>query len=256
MICRTRSGSASAHGRARWGSAPRAASRGRRPRGRTPGRPRERARRGRRPAARPPSRRRRAWRGRGGRSVSFVSRSTCSRMVWTNSARASGSGSSSSSSSTKPPREKIGVRSSCEALAMNSLRALSRSREAPLHLVEGPRELAELVGGVDRDRGAKSPSATFCAALLQPPQAARVRPRGEEAGDQGERERDGARDQDLALDQGDVVVDLVRAARRAPRSRSGPRAGSAGRRSAELVAPDRLDPGRDLARRRPGRASR
>ena len=55
-------------------------------------------------------------------AVSLVSRSTCSRIVRTNSARAAGSGSSSSSSSTKPPSEKIGVRSSCEALAMNSWR--------------------------------------------------------------------------------------------------------------------------------------
>ena len=59
--------------------------------------------------------------------MSLVRRSICWRIVRTNSARSSGLGSSSSSSSTKPPRLKIGVRSSCEALAMNALRALSSS---------------------------------------------------------------------------------------------------------------------------------
>ena len=57
-------------------------------------------------------------------AVSLVRRSICRRIVRTNSARSSGLGSSSSSSSTNPPRLKIGVRSSCEALAMNCLRAL------------------------------------------------------------------------------------------------------------------------------------
>ena len=61
-------------------------------------------------------------------TVSFVSRSICPRIVRTNSFRSAGlRSSSSSSSSTKPPRLKIGVRSSCEALAMNCLRAESSS---------------------------------------------------------------------------------------------------------------------------------
>ena len=84
--------------------------------------------------------------------MSFVSRSIWPRIVRTNSARASGSGSSSSSSSTKPPSEAIGVRSSCEALAMNSLRALSRRASRFCISLKRQRELADLVGGVDRDR--------------------------------------------------------------------------------------------------------
>ena len=46
-------------------------------------------------------------------------------------ARVASSRSSSWSSSTKPPREKIGVRSSCEAVATNSLRATSTRRSCP-----------------------------------------------------------------------------------------------------------------------------
>ena len=56
---------------------------------------------------------------------SFWRRSTCSRIARRNSSRVSGSSCSSWSSSTNPPSEKIGVRSSCEAFAMNSLRARS-----------------------------------------------------------------------------------------------------------------------------------
>ena len=85
--------------------------------------------------------------------MSFVSRSTCSRIVRTNSSRAAGSGSSSSSSSTKPPSEKIGVRSSCEALAMNSLRALSSRASRRCISLKVAGQLADLVGALDRDRG-------------------------------------------------------------------------------------------------------
>ena len=96
--------------------------------------------------------------------MSFVSRSTCSRIVRTNSARASGSGSSSSSSSTNPESEKIGVRSSCDALAMNSLRALSSTASRfciSLNVIASwPTSSLESTGiGVE-----KSPSATFSAA--------------------------------------------------------------------------------------------
>ena len=52
-------------------------------------------------------------------------RSTWPRSCARNCARVSSSSSSSSSSSRKPPSEKIGVRSSCEAEAMNCLRAVS-----------------------------------------------------------------------------------------------------------------------------------
>ena len=54
-----------------------------------------------------------------------VSRSTCSLVVTRNCRRVSSSRSSSSISSRKPARENSGVRSSCDALATNSLRAVS-----------------------------------------------------------------------------------------------------------------------------------
>ncbi len=61
-------------------------------------------------------------------TASFCSRSTCSAIVSRNSRLVSSSSSSSRSSSTKPPSEKIGVRSSCDAVATNSLRATSTWR--------------------------------------------------------------------------------------------------------------------------------
>ena len=57
--------------------------------------------------------------------ASLRRRSTWSRTCSTNWRRVSSSSSSSASSSRKPPSEKIGVRSSCEAVAMNCLRAES-----------------------------------------------------------------------------------------------------------------------------------
>ena len=71
-------------------------------------------------------------RERSSRSVaSFASRSTCSRIVSRNSWRVASSTSSSAISSRKPPSENSGVRSSCEALAMNSLRARSSLPSRP-----------------------------------------------------------------------------------------------------------------------------
>ena len=65
-------------------------------------------------------------RERSSRSVaSLVSRVTCARIVSRNSSRVVSSMSSDSSSSRNPASEKSGVRSSCEALAMKSLRARS-----------------------------------------------------------------------------------------------------------------------------------
>ncbi len=140
--------------------------------------------------------------------MSFVSRSICSRIVRTNSARATGSGSSSSSNSTKPASEKIGVRSSCDAFAMNSLRALSRRREPLLHLVERARELADLVGRVDRDRRVEVAPGDLLRRLLEPAQALRVRARREPAGRERREQRDQSGDHDLAPDEGDAVVDV------------------------------------------------
>ena len=140
--------------------------------------------------------------------VSLVRRATCSRIVRTNSARASGSGSSSSSSSTNPPSEKIGVRSSCEALAMNCLRALSssaRRRCMSLKVRASWPSSSEESTGI----GAKSPRATLWAAAIEAAEAPRDRPRGPEPGQQREGQRDRAGDHDLALDQRHVVGHLA-----------------------------------------------
>ena len=150
---RCASQSASTSAGARRGRRPRSS---RRPRGRGRGelvrRSVARAAAARPARARARASRRRAARGRAGRSSSFCSRSTCSRIVARNSARVSSSSSSSWSSSTNPPSEKIGVRSSCEAFAMNSLRAWSSRASLRCISLKATRELAELVLGVDRDR--------------------------------------------------------------------------------------------------------
>ena len=62
-----------------------------------------------------------------------------------------------------------------------------------------------------------------------------MRPRGEEAGGEREAERDRARDQDLALDQGDVVVDLPERLGEDRDPGRVARAGSAAATSAERV---------------------
>jgi hypothetical protein len=129
-------------------------------------------------------------------------------MVRTNSALTAGSGSSSARSSTKPPSEKIGVRSSWEALAMNSLRALSSRGEALLHLVERACELTHLVRALVRDPRREVALGDLLRRLLQAVQALGVRPGGEPARGQRGQQGDRPRDQDLALDQGHRVVDI------------------------------------------------
>ena len=156
MICRTRSGSALAI-TGRLGRAqlqPRAAQVGARA---------ELARhlageRAEVDAARPasPSPPASSWERSSRSAVSLVRRSICSRIVRTNSARSSGLGSSSSSSSTKPPRLKIGVRSSCEALAMNCLRALSSSASRRCISLKVRASWPSWPDGGDRDRGFRS----------------------------------------------------------------------------------------------------
>ena len=110
--------------------------------------------------------------------VSFCSRSTCSRIVARNSARVSSSRSSSWSSSTKPPSEKIGVRSSCEALAMNSLRASSSRASRRCISLKALRQLAQLVLGVDRDRLGEVAGRDLAGRALEALHAAREHARG------------------------------------------------------------------------------
>ena len=107
-----------------------------------PGR-RGRSARGAARASRPP-----AARGPAGRSPACRRRvDLLAQLVAGRRARVSSSSSSSSSSSRKPPSEKIGVRSSCEAVAMKRLRAVSSSASWRCIVVERARELTELVAG-------------------------------------------------------------------------------------------------------------
>ena len=84
--------------------------------------------------------------------ASFVRRSTWLRVVARNSRRVLSSRSSSASSSRKPASENSGVRSSCEALATNSFRALVELRQLDPHPVERGGELADLVVAAVDDR--------------------------------------------------------------------------------------------------------
>ena len=81
-------------------------------------------------------------------------------------------------------------------------------RETLLHLVERDRELADLVGGVDRDRVREVAVGDLLGRRLEPAQAARVRARDQPARRQRREQRDPPGDQDLAADQGDVVLDV------------------------------------------------
>ena len=94
--------------------------------------------------------RRPAARGRAGRWRASCRRSTCSRSWSMNWRRVSSSRSSSSSSSRKPPSEKIGVRSSCEAVAMKR-GGRCRARRAGAASSSSAAQPAELV--VARRRG-------------------------------------------------------------------------------------------------------
>ena len=226
---------------------------------------RERAER--RPArARARSSRRRAARGRAGRWSSFVRRSTCSRIV----------------------RDELVARLGVELLVLEQLdEAAEREdrraqlvrgvgdellagavepRQPALHLVERQRELAELV------RRSRPGSASRSCRPRPPPRPARgasaaARARSPRvAGEQRERQRDRARDQDLALDQRDVVLDLVERLREHDHPRRPPARGQRRRRlarrrwlptssTAELAAPVRggVDR-RDVSAARPRRA--
>ena len=88
--------------------------------------------------------------------ASLPRRSTCPRTWSMNWRRVSSSSSSSASSSRKPPSEKIGVRSSCDAVAMNCSRATLQRAELALHVVEGAGEVAQLVVALGRGCGSRS----------------------------------------------------------------------------------------------------
>ena len=157
-----------------------------------------------RSSSEPASRRERSSRS----TDSFASRSTCWRTCARKRRRVSSSSSSSSSSSTKPPSEKSGVRSSCEAVAMNCLRARSSCASWRCMSLKATRELAELVVGVDRDRAREVAGGDLLGRLLQALDALRERARDQPAGEHRERERDRAGDEDLRADDRDVALDV------------------------------------------------
>ena len=82
-------------------------------------------------------------------------------------------------------------------------------RELVLHVVERGRELAQLVVGVGADRVREVAGGDLAGGLLEPADALRQRARHEVAGQQRDRQRDAAGEQDLAADQVDVALDLV-----------------------------------------------
>ena len=142
--------------------------------------------------------------------ASLRRRSTWPRSCSRNWRRVSSSRSSSASSSRKPPSEKIGVRSSCDAVAMNCLRARSSRASWRCMSSNAARELAELVVGVGADRAREVARRDLARGALEPPDALRRAraPRGSRPSTR-DHERDAAGDQDLAADQRDVALDLV-----------------------------------------------
>ena len=83
------------------------------------------------------------------------------------------------------------------------------AREALLHLVEGGRELADLVGALVRDRRREVALGDLLRGLLQPVEALGVRAGGEPSRRQRQDQRDPSGDQDLTPDQGHRVVHVA-----------------------------------------------
>ena len=162
------------------------------------------ARRGRPARAAAPASRPRAWRGRAARWRGW-------------SAGRSGSGSAPGTRrgcrrrGPRPPAapgsrpaRRSGVRSSCEAVAMKRLRAVSR-RASWLCMslnarASWPSSSTESTG----TRAEKSPGRDLLGRLLEALDAQADGPRRQVAGEQGDGQRDRARDEDLAADQMDV----------------------------------------------------
>ena len=152
--------------------------------------------------------RRRASRGRAGRRSAW----SAGRSARASSARTPpappGRGRPRRAARRSPPSEKIGVRSSCEALAMNSLRALSsRASRCCISLkvrASWPTSSVPSSGiGVE-----KSPSATFSAAASSRRRRCACARAASQPAASASEQGDPAGDQDLAPDQRHVVVDV------------------------------------------------
>ena len=148
--------------------------------------------------ARRPSGRGRAGRSRASsaaRPGSASSRGTPCRVV--------SSRSSSARSSRKPARENSGVRSSCEALATNSLRARSSCASWTRMRSNEAGQLADLVRSVVDDRLVERPLRDPVGRALQPAEPARVDRGDREAEHDGDQQRDDGRVEQPPLDERD-----------------------------------------------------
>ena len=121
--------------------------------------------------------------------------------------------SSSRSSSTNPPSEKIGVRSSCEAVATNSLRATSTRRSWLCISLNARVSWPELVAGVDGQRVDEVPGGHLLGRGLEPAHAARQRLGDERSPDQGDEQRDRAGNEQAAADERDRLGHVLEVAR-------------------------------------------
>ena len=135
-------------------------------------------------------------------------RSTCC-LTWSRKRlRVSGSRSSSSSSSTNPPSEKIGVRSSCDAVAMNFLRASSSCLSWRCIWLKAIASCPSSSLESTCDRVVEVARRHLLGRELQPLDALAQRPRDEVAADQRQQQRDPAGDEDLVPHDLDAVHDV------------------------------------------------
>ena len=171
-------------------------------------------------------------------TVSFVSRSTCSRISPTNSARALRVGVVLVEQLDEPGEREDRRPQLVRGVGDELLASAVEDREPLLHLVEGHRELADLVGGVDRDRVREVAVGDLLGGALEPAQAAGVGAGDQLAGAERGEQRDRSGDQDLAADQRDVVVDVGRGRWRRLRSSVGWPSSSSG----TAVSPSRSSP--------------
>ena len=141
--------------------------------------------------------------------VSLCSRLTCPRTCSTNCRRVSSSSSSSASSSRNPPSEKIGVRSSCDAVAMNCSRATWSCASWRCMSSKASARSPELVVALGLDARGEVARGDLARRRLEPPNARRQRAGQQVAGEHGDRERDAAPQQHLVADERDVGVDRL-----------------------------------------------
>ena len=141
--------------------------------------------------------------------ASLPRRSTCWRSWRRKAARVSSSSSSSSSSSRKPLSEKIGVRSSCEAVAMKRRRAVSSSASWRCMASSVRASWPSSSRAPDSKRAPKSPCGHAAGGMLHAPDPAAERPREQVAGEQRAEQRERAGDEHALADERRRGVDVL-----------------------------------------------